>query len=66
MNKEHDEDDEFDELGPVPVETIDQLAVLISFYALKGRIGPTHEDDFEVESVLAQLSLLVQQQEPKI
>ncbi len=64
MNEESD--DEFYESGPVPIETIEHAAYVISCFVNQGRIGPTHEDDFEVESILALLCLLVQQQEPKI
>lgn len=56
---------ESNEWDPVPIETIEDAAILISSYVIQGRIGPTNEDDAEVKSALELLNRLVREHEPE-
>jgi hypothetical protein len=50
--------DEYEDDG-INLDTLDNLALVISGYVTMGRIGPTQPDDYEVETLLAQLAVVV-------
>jgi hypothetical protein len=60
-----DIEDQIDD-GSFPIDSLEIAAIVINGYALQGRIRPTSQDDIEVETLLAQLSILVMQYEKKI
>lgn len=47
------------------IDTIEVAAIIISGFVLQGRIGPTNANDYEAETLLAQLAVFVRQQEPR-
>jgi hypothetical protein len=50
--------DEYEDDG-ISLDTLDNLALVISGYVSMGRIGPTRSEDREVENLLAQLAVVV-------
>lgn len=53
------------EPSQAPIETLEHAAVIIAGFVAQGRIGPSREDDYEAETLLAHLAVLVRAQEPK-
>lgn len=48
-----------------PIDTLEIAAIVVSAFVSQGRIGPINLDDHEAETLLAQLAMVVRQQEPK-
>lgn len=56
-------DEQQSEDGSIVIDSLEIAAVVINGYVSQGRIGPTSPSDCEVETLLAQLSILVLQYE---
>lgn len=59
----HDDPESHDTDDGSPIDTLEHAAIIINAYVSQGRIGPTRADDFEVETLLAHLSILVHRME---
>ncbi|RLM26487.1 hypothetical protein BIY29_05350 [Brenneria alni] len=52
-----------DGIDGTSINTLEDAAIIINSFVCQGRIGPARPDDFEAESILAHLSILVHQVE---